>query len=76
MGALGEPGSGVRGEEVLAVSKRNGASASWLTLECWGLDPTVLLVSWVGMIAFGVYGVTVAVATRSYWLRTRSADQE
>ncbi|WP_285488532.1 hypothetical protein [Amycolatopsis taiwanensis] len=66
----------MRGEEVLAVSKRNGASASWLTLECWGLDPTVLLVSWVGMIAFGVYGVTVAVATRSYWLRTRSADQE
>ncbi|MGW4894298.1 hypothetical protein ACWEQL_18800 [Kitasatospora sp. NPDC004240] len=30
-----------------------------------------LLVSWVGIGAFAVYGVALAVAARSYWLRTR-----
>ncbi|MFC4909591.1 hypothetical protein [Actinomadura gamaensis] len=35
--------AGVSGEEMLAISKRNGASGIWLTLESWGLDVTVLL---------------------------------
>ncbi|MCX5001025.1 hypothetical protein OHB05_00020 [Streptomyces sp. NBC_00638] len=34
-----------------------------------------LLVSWLGMIAFAVYGVVLAVAARSYWLRTRPISQ-
>ncbi|MCX5001053.1 hypothetical protein OHB05_00200 [Streptomyces sp. NBC_00638] len=34
-----------------------------------------LLVSWLGMIAFAVYGVALAVAARSYWLRTRPISQ-
>ncbi|MFB7089336.1 hypothetical protein [Streptomyces sp. NPDC056296] len=145
--------AGITGEEMLAISKRNGASGIWLTLESWGLDATVLLaalgvfllwglvrpwgrtfprwtlwlrgrrvprwlllapaligaatlapygvfgvgyaalatagvvtmrrgdfhsssdallVGWIGMAAFAVYGVALIVATRSYWLRTRS----
>ncbi|MBO0913033.1 hypothetical protein J1C73_01485, partial [Streptomyces laculatispora] len=35
--------AGVSGDEMLAVSRRNGASGIWLTLESWGLDGTVLL---------------------------------
>ncbi|GGW55386.1 hypothetical protein GCM10010503_35540 [Streptomyces lucensis JCM 4490] len=35
-----------------------------------------LLVSWPGMIAFAVYGVALAVAARSYWLRTRPMGQD
>ncbi|MFD5004105.1 hypothetical protein ACFWMV_14455 [Streptomyces mutabilis] len=31
-----------------------------------------LLVGWIGMAAFAVYGVALIVAIRSYWLRTRS----
>ncbi|MEV5972043.1 hypothetical protein [Streptomyces sp. NPDC051921] len=31
----------------------------------------MLLAAWPGMIAFGGYGVALAVAARSYWLRTR-----
>ncbi|MEU3395638.1 hypothetical protein [Streptomyces filamentosus] len=31
----------------------------------------VLLAAWPGMIAFGGYGVALAVAARAYWLRTR-----
>lgn len=30
-----------------------------------------LLVSWIGLGAFAVYGVALTVAARSYWLRTR-----
>ncbi len=30
-----------------------------------------LLVAWIGMAAFAVYGVALTVAARSYWLRTR-----
>ncbi|WP_329238723.1 hypothetical protein OG417_36335 [Actinoallomurus sp. NBC_01490] len=30
-----------------------------------------LVVSWIGLGAFGLYGVALAVAARSYWLRTR-----
>ncbi|MFV8129594.1 hypothetical protein [Streptomyces syringium] len=30
-----------------------------------------LLVSWIGLVAFAVYGVALTVAARSYWLRTR-----
>ncbi|MCC9308795.1 hypothetical protein LN042_17170 [Kitasatospora sp. RB6PN24] len=30
-----------------------------------------LLVAWTGIGAFGVYGVSLALAARSYWLRTR-----
>ncbi len=145
--------AGMTGEEMLAISQRNGASGIWLTLESWGLDGTVLLaalgvfllwglvrpwgqafprwtpwlhgrrvprwlplapaligaatlapygvlgvgyvslatagvvtmrrgdfhsssdallVAWIGMAAFAVYGVALIVAARSYWLRTRS----
>jgi len=35
--------AGVSGKEMIAISKRNGASGIWLTLESWGLDVTVLL---------------------------------
>ncbi|GAB2604835.1 hypothetical protein GCM10027168_42210 [Streptomyces capparidis] len=31
-----------------------------------------LLVGWIGMAAFAVHGVALIVATRSYWLLTRS----
>ncbi|MDT0447561.1 hypothetical protein [Streptomyces hesseae] len=30
-----------------------------------------LLVAWIGLTAFAVYGVALAVAARSYWFRTR-----
>ncbi|WKX69182.1 hypothetical protein [Streptomyces sp. XD-27] len=150
--AFGGTFAGVSGEEMLAVSRRNGASELWLTLESWGLDATVLLaalgvfllwglvrpwgqvfprwtlllhgrrvprwlplapalvgaatlapygvvgvgysalatvgvvtmprgdfpssqdallVCWIGMAAFAVYGVALTAAARSYWLRTR-----
>ncbi|MFH9293935.1 hypothetical protein [Streptomyces sp. NPDC017520] len=32
-----------------------------------------LLVGWIGMVAFGVYGCALIAATRSYWMRTRPA---
>lgn len=35
--------AGITGDEMLAASRRNGASDLWLTLESWGLDATVLL---------------------------------
>ncbi|MFD5326220.1 hypothetical protein [Streptomyces sp. NPDC127092] len=150
--AFGGTFAGITGEEMLAVSERNGASGLFLTLESWGLDPTALLaalgvfllwglvrpwgrvfprwtpflrgrrvprllplvpallgaatlapygivgigylllatsgavtmrpgdfhspddallVGWIGMVAFAVYGVALTVAARSYWLRTR-----
>jgi hypothetical protein len=149
--ALGGTFAGMTGEEMLTISKRNGASGIWLTLESWGLDGTALLaalgvfllwglvrpwgqvfprwtlwlrgrrvprwlplvpaligaatlapygvfgvgyvalatagvvtmrrgdfhsssdallVAWIGMVAFAVYGVALIVAARSYWLRT------
>ncbi|MEU8594462.1 hypothetical protein [Streptomyces globisporus] len=152
--ASGGTFAGVTGEEMLAVSERNGASGIFLTLESWGLDPTALLallgvfllwglvrpwgqafprwtpflrgrrvprglplapallgaatlapygvvgigylalvtagavtmgrgdfpsegdallVAWIGITAFAVYGVALVVAARSYWLRTRPA---
>ncbi|ROQ66756.1 hypothetical protein EDD93_1165 [Streptomyces sp. 840.1] len=152
--ASGETFAGITGEEMLAVSERNGASGLFLTLESWGLDPTALLavlgvfllwglvrpwgqvfprwtlflhgrrvprwlplapallgaatlapygvvgvgylalatagvvtmrrgdfhssgdallVSWIGMVAFAVYGIALTIAARSYWLRTRPA---
>ncbi|MFD9539644.1 hypothetical protein [Streptomyces sp. NPDC060022] len=151
--ASGGTFAGMTGEEMLAISKRNGASGIWLTLESWGLDGTVLLaalgtfllwglvrpwgqvfprwalwlrgrrvprwlplapaligaatlapygvfgvgyvalatadvvtmrrgdfhsssdallVAWIGMTAFAVYGVALIVAARSYWLRAHS----
>ncbi|MEU8775963.1 hypothetical protein [Streptomyces sp. NPDC048606] len=150
--ASGGTFAGITGEEMLAVSERNGASGVFLTLESWGLDPTALLaalgvflvwglvrpwgqvfprwtpflrgrrvprglplapallgaatlapygvagvgyltlattgavtmrrgdfhssgdallVGWIGMIAFAVYGIALTIAARSYWLRTR-----
>lgn len=33
-----------------------------------------LLVVWIGMVAFAVYGVALVAAVRSYWLRTVPAD--
>ncbi|MFE6912257.1 hypothetical protein [Streptomyces erythrochromogenes] len=152
--ACGGTFAGITGQEMLAVSERNGASALFLTLESWGLDPTALLatlgvfllwglvrpwgqvfprwtlflrgrrvprwlplapallgaatlapygvmgigylalatagavtmrhgdfhssgdallVGWIGVIAFAVYGVALTIAARSYWLRTRPA---
>ncbi|MEU9377594.1 hypothetical protein AB0D94_28010 [Streptomyces sp. NPDC048255] len=152
--ASGGTFAGITGEEVLAVSERNGASGIFLTLVSWGLDPTALLaalgvfllwglvrpwgqvfprwtlflrgrrvprwlplapallgaatlapygvvgvgylvlvtagavtmrrgdfpssgdavlVGWIGMVAFAVYGIALTVAARSYWLRTRPA---
>ncbi|MFI1223759.1 MULTISPECIES: hypothetical protein [unclassified Streptomyces] len=152
--ASGGTFAGITGEEMLAVSERNGASGVFLTLESWGLDPTALLavlgvfllwglvrpwgqvfprwtlflrgrrvprwlplapallgaatlapygvvgvgylslatagsvtmrrgdfpgtgdallVGWIGIAAFAVYGVALTVAARSYWLRTRPA---
>ncbi|MBB5937588.1 hypothetical protein [Streptomyces zagrosensis] len=151
--ASGGTFAGINGEAMLAISRRNGASGVWLTLESWGLDGTVLLaalgvfllwglvrpwgqvfprwtprlhgrrvprwlplapaligaatlapygvlgvgylalatagvvtmrrgdfhsvndallVGWIGMATFAVYGVALVVAARSYWLRTRS----
>ncbi len=32
-----------------------------------------LLVGWIGMAAFAGYGITLTIAARSYWLRTRPA---
>ncbi|MFE9845462.1 hypothetical protein [Streptomyces goshikiensis] len=32
-----------------------------------------LLVGWIGMVAFAVYGIALTVAAYSYWLRTRPA---
>ncbi|MFE5859110.1 hypothetical protein ACFQ77_00965 [Streptomyces virginiae] len=150
--ASGGTFAGITGEEMLAVSERNGASGIFLTLESWGLDPTALLaalgifllwglvrpwgqvfprwtlflrgrrvprllplapallgaatlapygvvgvgylalatagpvtmrrgdfhssgdallVGWIGMVAFAVYGIALAIAVRSYWLRSR-----
>jgi hypothetical protein len=34
-------------------------------------DRDALLVSWIGLGAFAVYGASLAVAARSYWRRTR-----
>ncbi|WP_301373352.1 hypothetical protein [Streptomyces xanthophaeus] len=154
--ASGGTFAGITGEEMLAVSERNGASGMFLTLESWGLDPTALLaalgvfllwglvrpwgqvfprwtlflrgrrvprwlpltpallgaatlapygvlgvgylvlatagvvtirrgdfhspgdallVGWIGMAAFAVYGIALTVAARSYWLRTRPAGR-
>jgi hypothetical protein len=150
--ASGGTFAGMTGEEIIAISERNGASGIWLTLESWGLDGTALLaalgvfllwglvrpwgqvfprrmpflhgrrvprwlpltpaligaatlapygvvgvgysalatagvitmrrgdfhtagdavvVAWIGMAAFAVYGVALTIAGRSYWLRTR-----
>ncbi|MFG3406590.1 hypothetical protein [Streptomyces sp. NPDC048142] len=155
--ASGGTFAGITGEEMLAISQRNGASGLWLTLESWGLDGTVLLaalgvfllwglvrpwgqvfprwtwwlsgrrvprwlpmapaligaatlapygvlgsgyvalatagvvtmprgdfgspgdalpVAWIGLGAFAVYGVALAVAARSYWMRTRPVRPE
>ncbi|MFF1411239.1 hypothetical protein ACFVX6_15850 [Streptomyces sp. NPDC058289] len=152
--ASGGTFAGITGEEMLAVSERNGASGIFLTLESWGLDPTALLavlgifllwglvrpwgqvfprwtlflrgrrvprwlplapallgaatlapygvvgvgylalatagavtmrrgdfhssgdallVGWIGIVAFAVYGLALTIAARSYWLRTRPA---
>jgi hypothetical protein len=34
-----------------------------------------LLVSWIGLSTFAVYGIALIIAARSYWLRTRRAHQ-
>ncbi|WP_415960086.1 hypothetical protein [Streptomyces sp. 021-4] len=34
-----------------------------------------LLVGWIGMVAFGVHGIALIIAARSYWLRTRPAGR-
>jgi hypothetical protein len=35
-----------------------------------------LLVAWIGLSAFAVYGVALAVAARSYWIRTHPVRRE
>ncbi len=47
--AFGGTFAGMSGAEMTATSRRNGASGLWLTLESWGLDPTVLLAA-VGVL--------------------------
>ncbi|MFF2401642.1 hypothetical protein [Streptomyces goshikiensis] len=32
-----------------------------------------LLVGWIGMVAFAVYGIALTIGAYSYWLRTRPA---
>lgn len=41
--ASGGTFAGTTGEEINAISERNGASGIWLTLGSWGLDGTALL---------------------------------
>lgn len=35
-----------------------------------------LLVAWIGLGAFAVYGVALGIAARSYWIRARSIRRE
>lgn len=81
--ASGGTFAGVTGEEMLAVSERNGVvGTGYLALVTAGAvtmgrgdfpsEGDALLVGWTGITAFAVYGVALAVAARSYWLRTRT----
>ncbi|MBO8191999.1 hypothetical protein ITI46_09985 [Streptomyces oryzae] len=154
--AFGGTFAGISGAQMSVISERNGASGIWLTLESWGLDPTMLLaalgvfllwglvrpwgqvfprwtpflrgrrvprwlplapsligaatlapygvlgvgyavlatvdvvtmrsgdfptpqdallVTWIGMAAFAIYGCALMVGARSYWLRTRTISR-
>lgn len=52
--AFGGSYAGVSGAHVQAVSRRNGASGLWQTLESWGLDPTALLSALGIFLLFGL----------------------
>ncbi|WP_244943289.1 hypothetical protein [Streptomyces inhibens] len=52
--AVGGTFAGVSSAEMLAASRRNGASGVWLTLESWGLDGTTLLAALGVFLLFGL----------------------
>ncbi|MEV3973476.1 hypothetical protein AB0K68_35975 [Streptomyces sp. NPDC050698] len=70
--ASGGSFAGMTGEEMLAVSQRNGASGIWLTLESWGLDGTVLLAALGVFLLWGLVRPWGQVFPRwTLWLRGR-----
>ncbi|MEU0335892.1 hypothetical protein [Streptomyces sp. NPDC006193] len=70
--AFGGDFAGMTGEEILAVSRRNGASGIWLTLESWGLDGTVLLAALGVFLLWGLVRPWGQVFPRwTPWLRGR-----
>ncbi|MEU8346305.1 hypothetical protein AB0C74_31805 [Spirillospora sp. NPDC048832] len=52
--ASGGTFAGTTGEEIIAISERNGASGLWLTLESWGLDGTALLAALGVLLLWGL----------------------
>ena len=52
--ATGGTFAGVTGAETLEVSRRNGASGLWLTLESYGIDATALLAALGIFLLFGL----------------------
>ncbi|MFJ9768454.1 hypothetical protein ACIRUY_32105 [Streptomyces erythrochromogenes] len=54
------------------------ATAGVLTMRRGDFHSTgdALLVGWIGMVAFAVYGIALTIAARSYWLRTRPASRK
>jgi D-alanyl-D-alanine dipeptidase len=52
--AFGGTFAGISRKENIAISKRNGASGIWLTLESWGLDVTVLLAALGVFLVWGL----------------------
>ncbi|MFD3514002.1 hypothetical protein [Streptomyces sp. NPDC058657] len=52
--ATGGTFAGVSGAEALAVSRRNGASGLWLTLESYGIDATALLAALGIFLLYGL----------------------
>lgn len=64
--------AGVTGEQMLAISERNGASGIWLTVESWGLDGTVLLAALGVFLLWGLVRPWGQVCPRwTPWLRGR-----
>lgn len=70
--ALGGTFAGSSGAEMVAISRRNGASGIWLTLESWGLDVTALLAVLGVFLLFGLVRPWGQVFPRwTLWLRGR-----
>jgi hypothetical protein len=70
--ASGGTFAGIAGEEMRAISQRNGASGIWLTLESWGLDATVLLAALGVFLLWGLVRPWGQVFPRwTLWLRGR-----
>ncbi|PJN18760.1 hypothetical protein CG724_13175 [Streptomyces sp. CB02120-2] len=51
------------------------ATAGVVTIRRGDFDSSgdALLVGWIGMVAFAVYGIALTIGAYSYWLRTRPA---